>query len=120
MKQITKQVTVEKTMYIAEDGTEFESKLSCELYEKGFWEKSLAFYDFRFEKSNLDKCSYVCILNDKDYNTMKKLCDFEGVSEKGIENKPGIYMYEERRDAWVNISEAVDKITAKEKENDQT
>lgn len=118
MKEITKTVTVEKIIYVAEDGTEFDNRYDCQRYEAKLWEDSLIFYDNTFEKSNLEECTYICILSHEDYNALVKLCDFEGISSKGIEDKPGIYMYEERRDGWINISEAITRITAKEKEND--
>lgn len=110
MKVETRKVTVEKYIYIANDGKEFYDESACEIYEMNLVEKTIEFYDSDFEKSDLESCTYVVLKTPEEIEALKDLCRYYGISNKGISEKTGIYMYYDRGDTWKNISYAVDRI----------
>ena len=109
MKKETRQVTIERDVYVAEDGREFFDKCDCEKYDFELLEKTLKFYDRIFEDSDFESCTYVNLKTAEDVTKIIQLCDYNGVSEEGLVN-PGVYMYDTYRDRWVNITEAVARI----------
>ena len=109
MKLDKRKVTVVKDIYIACDGKEFEDKDECFDYEMSLLERRLDFYTHDFEESDLDECTYVKTVTKADIDILIQLCDHYGISKNGIENE-GIYMFESRRDGWVNITDAVSRI----------
>lgn len=110
MKAEKRKVTVERFIYIAKDGREFDDESACEAYEIELTEKTIKFYDSNFEKSDIESCTYVELNTAEEIETLKDLCRYFGISHKGITDKTGIYMYIDRGDAWKNISAAVDRI----------
>lgn len=105
MKQ--KQVTYIKTIYVANDGTEFDEQDECEAYEMRLIRNSFEFYDEKFKESTLGSCAYAKIKTVEDAVKFLNVCEYEGITTKGIE-RDGIYMYADNR--WYNITEAVSNI----------
>lgn len=114
----TKKVAVTTTVYIACDGKEFDDRDDCVNYEFQLKEKQLLFFDSKLFPSNLDNCTYIYIRTEAELEILQELCDFSDISCVGLIDGPGVYMYEDRRDKWLNISKTIDKI--KEHTNDQT
>ena len=112
MKVETREITITKEVYVADDGTEFVSEDECKLYEITLAESKLAFYDGNYEKADFESCTYVKLITDEDVENMHKVCEYNGVSSEGIRG-PGLYMYVNafaNRDYWANITEAVSAI----------
>ena len=112
MKTSTKTITVEKEIYIAEDGTEFDDRDDCEAYEYRLIGKSLKMYKYDFSPcQSVEDCCYVKLGIWADVQAFIDLCEYDGISHRGI-TVPGLYMYTEGRwgagnDAWTNISEII-------------
>lgn len=109
MKLDKRKVTVVKYIYIACDGKEFEDEYECMKHEHAVLERRLHFYARDFKEADLDSCMYVKLISKADVDILIQLCDFEGITRDGLEEE-GIYMYEERANRWVNITEAISKI----------
>ena len=110
MKISTKQITVEKEIYIAEDGTEFDDQDHCEAYENSLIGKRLKMYSYDYSPcESVDECCYAKLGTEEDVQAFVDLCEYDGISHRGI-TTPGLYMYSEGRygfanEAWVNLSE---------------
>lgn len=109
-----RKMTVEKEIYIAPDGKEFDDEVECEEYELRLTEKSIRMYDYQLHKTDeLDSCMYVKLSSLAEVNAFLKCCAYYGISSKGIEN-PGLYMYVEgtygASDSWTNLSEILSKL----------
>ena len=110
MKTSTKTITIEKEIYIAEDGTEFDDQDDCEAYEYRLVGKRLKMYKYSFSPcQSIEDCCYVKLDTETDVQAFIDLCKYDGISHKGV-TTPGLYMYSEGRygfanDAWVNLSE---------------
>lgn len=110
MKIETRQVTIEKEIYIANDGREFDEETNCKEYEAGLIEAAIEFYDRDLERSDLGSCTYVIVKTPDEIEALIDLCRYHDISHKGISEKTGIYMYVDRRDMWTNISDTVDRL----------
>lgn len=120
MRTETKSITVERPVYIAEDGREFADRDDCVAYEMDLLVKDIRFYDTDFNKSNADSCLYIDLVTWTDVGNCQKVFDYLGISTKGI-GEPGLYMYTDEypvRD-WVNLDDIIFKIRGGAK-NDQT
>ena len=106
MKLEKREIVITKDVFIAVDGKEFNTEDACLEHEYDINESKLAFYDRNFKKSTLDACTYVRLDTEKDVKLMLSLCDYQGITDIGIAN-PGVYIYVDRGDYWVNMSEAV-------------
>lgn len=110
MTQKTKKVTVEREVYIACDGAEFDDENDCRAYEVGLVEKSFEMYDCHLAKDeNLDSCCYVRLTSNEDVERFIDCCNYYGICSDGI-YYPGIYAYSEatsRYGAWVNLNEVM-------------
>lgn len=110
MKTSTKTITIEKEIYIAEDGTEFDDQDDCEAYENRLVGKRLKMYSYNYLPcESVDECCYAKLNTLEDVQAFVGLCEYIGVSYRGI-IEPGLYMYTEGRwgagnNAWTNISE---------------
>lgn len=119
MKTSTKTITVEKEIYIAEDGTEFDDRDDCEAYENSLIGKRLKMYSYDYSPcESVDECSYAKLNTWADVQAFVDLCEYIGVSHKGI-TEPGLYMYTEGRwgagnTAWTNISEILKHLESEE------
>lgn len=111
MKKETRKVTVEQEVYIAEDGKEFDDEDDCLSHERDLLEEKLEFYKRDLTNGTLENCSYVYVKSAEDVANLLTLCDMDGIAISGLSNKPGVYMYSNRGDYWINISEVVDTIT---------
>lgn len=111
MKIETRKVTVEKDVYIAEDGTEFYTEYDCERHDVKLIEKSLKFYTRKFVECDLESCTYVYLKTADDVLRLISLCDFEGIATDGLTDV-GVYVYDNHSDRWINMSEAIARIEA--------
>lgn len=115
MKTEIRKVTVEKEVYIADDGMEFEDEYDCEAYEMRLIGKRLKMYDYKFEKScSAGDCYYVKLDTNKEVDWFIALCRYEGIASKGI-NGPGTYQYVEgtygrSKEAWVDLNDIISKL----------
>ena len=109
MKIEKREVVVTKEIFIAVDGKEFNTEDACREHEYDINESKLAFYDRNFKKSTLDACTYVRLDTKEDVKLMLSLCDYQDITDIGIED-PGVYIYVDRGDYWINMSEAISHI----------
>lgn len=110
MKVEQREVVVTKEVFIAVDGTTFDDEDDCLEHEYFINEAKLALYDHKFEKSTLDSCSYVRLDTEEDVELMRSLCEYQGLTDRGI-IEPGIYMYMGHyTERWINISEVIMRI----------
>lgn len=114
MKIETREVRETITVYIADDGNQFLTKEYCEEHEMKCLEETLSFYDHKFDKSDLESCTYMWLKNEEDIQKALELCGYHGITVRGFDEdaKPGVYMftYNRGKDEWFNISEPVDRI----------
>ena len=116
MRTETREVTEIKTVYIADDGTEYDDEDLCKGHDVLIKEGSLICFDHRYEKCNLDRCTYVDIRTEKEFRDFIEVLCYLGISRKGLDGSDlGVYMYEERGNRWLNISKAVDAIKEEER-----
>lgn len=119
MREETRQVIVEQTVYIADDGKEFDDEDDCKAYEAIGSAERLKMYNYSGIKTNsVENCWYVKLDTFTDTLTFIELCKYDGISHKGIEG-PGIYMYTEGNygkgnDAWTNLSPIIKHIESED------
>ena len=111
MRTELREVTVQQEVYVAYDGTEFNSRSKCEDYEIECLEKNLKCYGKNFEKSNVEECLYVDLTTEEDVKNFKQISEYLDISCLGIE-KPGLYLFvDDYRDVnWIYIDEVISKI----------
>jgi len=102
-----RKVTIEKEVYIASDGTEFENEDLCEGHEYTLIENRLRFYDKEYRRCSLDVCDYVYLTSKEEISDLLSLCAWTGITSQGIESE-GLYLWHDEE--WINISEPVKKI----------
>lgn len=119
MKTELREITIQRPVFIADDGTEFDSENACGAYEIDCLEKTLKCYEEDYTESNIESCSFVDLTTDEDVETFKTVCDFHGVVSDGVD-KPGLYMFDDtyRDSTWVNLDEVISNIRGVT--NDQT
>lgn len=117
MRTETREVTEIKTVYIADDGKEFDYEEDCENHEVWLKEQSLLCFDHKCVKCRLEDCTYVYIRTEKELKNLIEVLSYLGISRVGLGDNDGvgIYMYVGRGDNWVNISKSVDIIKEKER-----
>jgi hypothetical protein len=113
MKIETRQVVETKSIYIAEDGTEFNTEHECRVHDAKLIEKSLKLYNAKLEPSGLEDCIYVNLATEEEVEKMIALCAYHGVVHRGIE-APGVYMYMCIPQEWVDVSDKLAEIQGKE------
>ena len=117
MKQITKEVTIVKDIYIADDGTEFDDIDKCKDYEIECSEKTLRFYDKYGNKSDICGCLFVALDTREDVDALITVCEYRGITTRGIANE-GVYSYiTDDNGMWINITEKIAKINGGNNEN---
>lgn len=115
MKLEFKKITVEKEVYISEDGMEFDTYDECENHELNMIAERLNMYDSKFNKClQAEDAYYVKLDKQEDVEAFVRLANYDGVSSSGI-TYPGIYTYVENtygrgKVAWLNLLETVNKI----------
>lgn len=119
MREETRQVIVEQTVFVANDGKEFDDEDDCKAYEVNCSAKNLEMYNYSNVKTdNIDNCWYVKLSTTSDITTFIEFCKYEGVSHRGID-APGVYMYTEGNYgggnyAWTDISKIVERFAGRE------
>ena len=94
-------------VYIAKDGKEFFSEDQCRRYEAKLIEKSLAMWNYKFEKTeNVSQCQHVRLDTEQDVCDMLEVCEWYGIKTDGIKN-PGGYTYLDVPGCWMNWNEAI-------------
>lgn len=110
----TRKVLVEKDVYIAEDGTEFDDADDCEAYETRLIGKRLNLYtQSHMRTDNIENCWYAKLDTPEEASDFITLCKFDGITALGVKG-PGLYMYTEGtyghgKDAWTNLLEIIEK-----------
>lgn len=119
MREEKRPITIEQTVYIADDGKEFDDEDDCKSYEINQVCESLKMRNYLGVKTNnIDNCQAVKLNSFVEIQSFIELCAYEGVSYKGI-SEPGIYLYTEGRygngnEAWTNISKIIESFEESE------
>jgi len=108
MKIEERNITINQTVYIANDGTEFTDKYDCIDHETMILEKSLNCYDENFNKTNVGLCTYVNLITEDDVKNFKTISDHINSTHTGID-KPGLYMYKDDslNGIWINLDDVM-------------
>lgn len=109
MKIETRKVLVEREVYIASDGTEFDDENECEGYEMRLIEEQMLFFDSEFRRTVIERCAYAVLRTDEEVKQFKHVCDYMGYADRGL-NQSGVYMYSESDDRWLNLYEVMENI----------
>ena len=108
---------IEKTIYIADDGTEFDNEDECLRYESKIALSELGdrilFFDenrrpLELSCDNYEKCFYIVIKDESAISHFISTMEDEGYSE--LPHSVGVYEYNTYTDKWVNLSEKVANI----------
>lgn len=114
MKTEIVKVLSEKTVYIAEDGTKFDSERECYLYELAKREACISCYDEGFEKVTPDVCKYVDLPDENSASVFCRILEHYWISTDGISSTPGVYVSIDDDDGccdcWINMTEAIARI----------
>lgn len=111
MRSEIRSITIDKEIFIADDGTEFNTEWDCEKHDAILIENSLKFYNGLFEESDLDSCTYVHLRSAEDVSKLIRLCDFDEITTDGLDDV-GVYVYDQHKNRWINMSESIRKIEA--------
>jgi hypothetical protein len=109
MTEKIRQVMVEQTVYVANDGKEFDDEDDCLSYEASRLSETIKMRNYAgVRTNNIDNCQAVKLDNLDEIVSFIELCKYEGISHTGV-HAPGVYMYTEGRygngnEAWTNIS----------------
>lgn len=109
MKTETRKVTIEQTVYIADDGREFMSEDACTDYEFELLEKTFNCYDGTYNKSKPEDCTYIDLPTAEDVERFKQYCDIMDLIDDGLDT-PGLYMFDNRyyaKEHWLNLDEVI-------------
>lgn len=107
MRTELREVTIEQTVYIADDGKEFTDEEDCADYEFNLLEKTLDIYNSRYEKADdVESCHIANLRTSADVKNFIKACDLYGITDDGIDG-PGLYMYGDYGDIWVNLDDVI-------------
>lgn len=109
-----------KTIYIAEDGTQFEDEYYCRKHEYDILMKQFQFYDEKrnpiTEIKNIDNIKYVYVgTNESAKNAKKFLCDEFGTCGFGIDH-PGLWYYDDDEDEFVEVGDRLKELEQTQKE----
>lgn len=118
MKTETRKVTIEQTVYIADDGREFMNEDECTDYEFGLLEKTFNCYDGKYNNASPEDCVYIDLPTVEDIERFKRYCDVSDIIDDGID-KPGLYMFDDKNyinEYWLNLDEVMVRIRGKKKE----
>jgi hypothetical protein len=99
-----REVTVTKSVYIADDGKEFDTEIDCERYEMRKIEENIDFYDDELKPTNLDRSMYAVLDTKEKVKGMVILCEYMGYATKGL-HMSGVYHFADGE--WLNISNIV-------------
>jgi hypothetical protein len=120
MRHEVKEVKRLTTIFIADDGTEFFDHDKCKAYEMSLLEKNLILYSKEMTTPvDFYSCWFVYIRNEEDERAFVTLSEYHNQTVRGIIG-PGVYAYDSDYDRWICISDIVDKIRNKERENEKT
>ncbi len=104
-------VMVEKTVYVASDGTEFDYEDSCESYEMKLLLNEFTMLDvFLHTTNDLGHALYVKLDTEEHVHKFIALCDYYEVTTCGLNaDMPGIYYYSGigYEDEWVNLDKVL-------------
>ena len=108
-----REVTVKKTVYIADDGQEFVCEDDCLDHEFDIMVKFLDgyCYDKTFNKTSVEDCVFAYLPSGELVKIFVEACDGYGLVSDGVD-KPGIYMYSDFSATWVNMDDIVSRFDA--------
>lgn len=111
MRIESKEVTVVKNIYISDDGKEFHDEDACLNHEFNIRKKMVSeyCYDVHCNKSTIDECVIVYLPDDEAVKAFVSVFDTCGLVYYGID-KPGLYIWTECGDNWVNVDEVKARI----------
>ena len=110
MKTEIRKITIDREVYIAEDGREFENEGSCELYEMQLLEKRFKMYDIHvLETNDIESCFYVKLDTQEDVDAFITCDAYNDMTTDGLEG-PGVYFYNEHDYKWTNMTEIMSKL----------
>lgn len=110
MRTETREVLVKKEIYIADDGKEFEDEEDCLDYEFDKVKGELTYYDAALDEiDEPDECVFVDLRTEKDVKLCKHVFDVYGVHDGGID-EPGLYMWWETEQQWMNLDWLINHI----------
>ena len=105
MRTEEREVTVTKTVYIADDGKVFYNEKYCWEYEYQLKEKTLKMYGANFEKADVASAAYVHLATPEEVSLFKDVSKYRGFGTDGV-NEPGLYILTPD-EYWVNITPAI-------------
>ena len=105
-----REVTVEQEVYIAEDGTIFTDESECVEYEYNLLTKTFECFNQHYEPADVESCCFLKIKHADAVNNFKQVCVYLGTSSDGVD-KPGMYMYSDYIDRWVNLDDVIFNLT---------
>lgn len=105
---------IEKTLYVASDGKEFDSRELAERYDEelkklsGFYaadkyQESILVYDI---EKKLREVYYVGLLSRNAFNFYKELCEENGIR---CPSGMGVWRYDLFDDEWSSLDEEIEK-----------
>lgn len=109
-----------KTIYIADDGTQFEKEYECEKYERrqreASYNNSTSFMLFddegkRFTENVTDKMDYAYYVYIKNIDNDSYLYTLLKMNCYPVED--GLYYYSDEYDGWVSIDKIISEIKGK-------
>lgn len=111
MKIEQRKLMVNQDVYVAQDGTVFADRYTCEEYEAKVAGRILEMYGSDFSRcDNLGCCTYVRLNTPDDISKFLAGCEYYGIHTTGIE-KAGLYMCTGRLSHnWVNLTEVISKV----------
>lgn len=110
MKIEMREIIINREVYIANDGTEFDDYDECAGYEIELLEKTLSFYDEQLNESTLNGCLFVKLATRKDVDAFIALCEWHGITARGIADE-GVYSYSEAGSGgWIDMTAVIAKI----------
>lgn len=107
MRTEFRKVTVDQQVYIAEDGKEFTDHTKCRNHEIYLLEQVVELYTDEFERCDLHTATFLNINNAEDVKNFKLLSNYCGMTDKGIDDTPGVYMW---NNGWIKISYFVERV----------
>ena len=104
MRTEEREVLVKKTVYIADDGREFDDEDDCLNYECDAIEEQLKgyCYDHKLNEISVDRCEIAYLPTEMLVKAFIRVCDDYGCVTEGIA-ETGIYMYSDYAEGWINL-----------------
>lgn len=104
-----------RTVYIADDGTEFDDDFECEKYEYkcDFKNNNIIILDREGEildssdDINFNFCHYIKVKSFKDLDILQKIYEY---NEFNVPNDIGEFYYDDESDYWYLIDDKIEEL----------